>query len=262
MNYGPPPTTPTETPAPQSQPTSARLPLGKPIVTYVLLAVIVLVFIADYVLAQFFGDRIVFILGAQWNEAIGAGWYWQLFTPIFLHSGLTHVAFNGYALLVIGRDTESFYRPRWFTAVYLLAGLAGNIAWYLLGSSDPSVGASGAIFGLIGAEAAFFVRNRKLFGAFGRQRLGNVAVMLAINLFLGFTIPNINNIAHLGGLIGGFLVGFGVAPSYAVEWSQDAFIPVRRLVDRRTTVQRVIVVLAALVILLALVLLGNQRWAV
>ena len=129
------------------------------------------------------------------------------------------------------------------------------------GRERPSVGASGAIFGLIGAEAAFFVRNRRLFGQFGRQRLGNVAILLVINLVFGFTIPNINNIAHLGGLAAGFLLGFALAPGYAVRYGDGELSGIRPLIDERTTGMRVLVVAAAVLALLILVVVGNQRWA-
>ncbi len=85
-------------------------------------------------------------LGAQVNSWWG-GEYWRLFSSIFLHGLLTHLAFNGWALYSIGRDIEAFYGHRWFAAIYFLAGLAGNLAWYVLGRDGASVGASGAIFG-------------------------------------------------------------------------------------------------------------------
>src|SRR5690606_27093416 len=115
--------------------------------------------------------------------------------------GLQHILFNGWALFSVGREVEAMYGSLWFTVIYLAAGLAGNIGYYWLGDSVLSAGASGAVFGLIGAEAAFFLTNRSLFGKLGSQRLGNLGVLIAINLVFGFTVPGINNIAHLGGLI-------------------------------------------------------------
>ncbi len=248
------------TPAPFSQQEGLRLPLSRPIITYILLGIIIVAFILDYALTQLFGERIVFFYGAQWNELVAQGWYWQLFTSIFLHSGLTHLLFNAYALFILGRDIEAFYSPKWFLIIYLLAGLAGSVAWYVLGDPIPSVGASGAIFGLIGAEAAFYVRNRRLFGQFGRQRLANLGVLLAINLVFGFTIPNINNIAHLGGLVGGFLLGYFIAPHFTVGYADGALFGERKLLDQRTASQRLLVVAVAAVVLIALVLIGNQKW--
>lgn len=247
--------------APQQQSGGVSVPIARPRATFVLLGLLLVVFVADLLITQSTGRRWVFILGAQWNEAVAAGWYWQLLTAIFLHAGLTHLAFNCYALFVLGRDIEGLYGWLWFTVIYFVSGLAGSLAWYLLGTSEPSVGASGAIFGLIGAEAAFFLRNRELFGAFGRQRLTNVVVLLVINLLIGFTIPNINYIAHLGGLVGGFLMGLVLAPHYSVGWSYGDVAPGQRLVDSTANRQRWLGLLIAVIVLLALLMVANQRWA-
>jgi rhomboid protease GluP len=250
-----------EAATPQQRSRGIPVPIARPRVTYVLLVLLLLVFVVDLVITQLTGNRILFVLGAQWNQAIAAGWYWQLLTAVFLHANLAHLAFNAYALYILGRDIEGLYGSVWFTVLFFVAGLGGSVAWYLLGTNEPSVGASGAIFGLIAAEAAFFLRNRELFGAFGRQRLINVVVLLAINFVLGFTIPNVNYIAHLGGLVTGFLVGLALTPSYALTWSQGDAGMTQRLVDTRTNRQRALVVGLALVILLGLVVVGSPRWA-
>jgi rhomboid protease GluP len=249
-------------------PVSVRLPFSRPVVTYVLLALIVLVFAADVVLEKITGSPIIFILGAQVNSWVAAGEYWRLFTAIFLHGSLTHLAFNGWALFSLGQDIESFDSPRWFTAIYLVSGLAGNVAWYVFGTDAPSVGASGAIFGLIGAEVAYFVRNRRIFGAFARQRLGTLAILIGVNLLFGFTVPNINNFAHLGGLTAGFLLGLVLSPRYALTWSppdgsepKAPYAPTGRWVDGQSQVGRVLAILLASAILFGLVLVGNHRWA-
>jgi rhomboid protease GluP len=261
-----------QSPSPQEHPAdvnptapahvSIRLPLSRPIATYVLLALIVVVFVADFILEQLTGQPILFYLGAQVNSWVGAGEYWRLLSAIFLHGGLMHLAFNSWALYSLGRDIESFYGLLWFTVLFFISGLAGNIAWYVFGTDVPSIGASGAIFGLIGAEVAYFVRNRQLFGAFGRQRLGNLAILIGINLVFGFTVPNINNFAHLGGLTAGFLLGLGLSPGYTITASQEGYALSHRLVDTQSQRVRVLVVLLALIVLFALFLIGNQRWAV
>ncbi|MCU0506893.1 MAG: rhomboid family intramembrane serine protease [Anaerolineae bacterium] len=247
-------------PAPAQQSIGLRIPRARPIVTYILLGVIVVIFAVDFLLAQTSGRRSLFEFGAQSNPYVAVGEYWRLLTSVFLHAGLTHLLFNAYALFVLGRDVEAFYGHWWFLVIYLVAGLGGSVAWYVLGDPVPSVGASGAIFGLIGAEAAFYVRNRRLFGQFGRQRLGNLAVLLAINLVFGFTIPNINNIAHLGGLVAGFALGYFLAPSLRVGYAEGELGAVRQLIDQRSTGMRILVIWAAIILLGALVVLGNQRW--
>jgi rhomboid protease GluP len=114
---------------------------------------------------------------------------------------------------------------------------------------------------LIGAEAAFFLRNRPLLGRFGRQRLGNLAIMIGINLVFGFTVPGINNIAHLGGLLTGFGLGWIMAPRYEVEWMLVGAEPVGRMRDRTPQQRRWLGMAAVILLLLCGVWLGSQRWA-
>ena len=256
--------------APQGRQVGFRLPLAKPVVTYVLLGIILVVFVVDLVLAQLGGNDVLFLFGAQWNQAVATGWYWQLLTSTFLHAGLSHLAFNCYALYLLGRDTEGLYGSLWFTVIYFLSAVAGSLTWYVFGGLAPSVGASGAIFGLIGAEAAFFLRNRRLFGVYGQQRLRNVVVLIVINVALSFAVPNINILAHFGGLAAGFLVGLFMAPCYAVEWAPEGSMdprsgamlaaPTPLVVDTRANRDRFLAIALTVVILIGLVMAGNQRW--
>jgi rhomboid protease GluP len=245
------------------RPSPVRLPLAKPVVTNILLGLIGLGFVAEVLISRSVADlstRASITAGAQVNSLIVGGDYWRLLSALFLHAGLMHLAFNGWALFSVGRDMESLLGSLWFTAIYLLSGLAGNVAYYLLGPNVPSLGASGAIFGLIGAEAAFFLRNRPLLGRFGRQRLGNLAIMIGINLVFGFTVPGINNIAHLGGLLTGFGLGWIMAPRYEVEWMLVGAEPVGRMRDRTPQQRRWLGMAAVILLLLCGVWLGSQRW--
>lgn len=245
-------------------PPAVHLPLAKPIVTNVLLGLIGLGFLAEVLISRSVTDILTsasITAGAQVNSLIAGGDYWRLLTAVFLHAGLMHLAFNGWALFSVGRDMESLLGSVRFTAIYLLSGLAGNVAYYLLGPNVPSLGASGAIFGLIGAEAAFFLRNRPLFGRFGGQRLANLAIMIGINLVFGFTVPGINNIAHLGGLLTGFALGYVMAPHYQLEWTWVNAQPVGLMRDRAPQQWRWLGIGAVILLLLVGVWLGNQRWA-
>jgi rhomboid protease GluP len=164
-------------------------------------------------------------MGAKVTPLIAAGQYWRLFTAMFLHIGLMHIFFNGYALVVLGTELERLLDWGRFLAIYLLSGLMGNLASYAF-SPSLAAGASGAIFGLIGALGAFFFRYRERLGAWGRARLGNILFLIAINLAFGFLYPGIDNLAHLGGLLCGIGLGWALAPRYE-------FDPVgRRMVDR------------------------------
>jgi rhomboid protease GluP len=258
MTFAAPPATPP--PAP-----TVRLPLTKPVVTSVLVGIIGAIFLVETLLGGSTSTRTLINLGAQMNSLIATGGYWRLLAAVFLHIGVMHVAFNGWALFSIGRDVEAFYGSGWFVAIFLLTGLAGNVAYYLLGSDVLSAGASGAVFGLIGAEAAFFLRNRPLFGRFGRDRLANLAAMIGINLVFGFTVQGINNIAHLGGLLLGAVLGFMLAPRYQFSWAhfhtQSVAAPVGMLFDTTSKRVRWLVVGVVVILLLGGVGLGNRRWA-
>ncbi len=242
----------------------ARLPLARPIVTNILLGAIVLAYILETIASGLdpINTNILAAvnLGAQVNAYVAQGQYWRLFASLFLHFGIMHIAFNGWALYVLGREVEALYGSARFTVIYFLTGLFGNVAFYCLGGPFiPSAGASGAIFGVVGAEIAFFYRNRRLLGGMSQQRLRTLFILVGINLVFGFTVAGINNIAHMGGLISGLLLGLALTPRYSVQW--EGFVPAPRLVDGNPTAYRVIAPLVGLLLLVAGVRLGDQRWA-
>lgn len=244
-------------------PVKGGLPLAKPRVTYILLVVVGMAFIAETLLG---GSTNVFTLvglGAQVNALVAQGAYWRLLAAMFLHIGLMHVAFNGWALFSLGREVETLYGSGRFTLIYLLAGLFGGLATYLAGLKGLSAGASGAIFGLVGAEIAYFLRNRRLLGAVSKQQLANLFTLVGINLVFGFTLAGVNNWAHLGGLAAGFALGWGLTPRYLLAWGEFAEADgelVRRplLFDTNPAWRRALVVLAAIALLAAGLWLGSR----
>ncbi len=201
---------------PQPRRVSYAIPLSRPIVTWVLLAIIVVVFFGEMALGGSTSTQVLIRMGAKVNSLIAAGQYWRLFTSMFLHIGLAHIFFNGYALLVIGTELERLFGYGRFLAVYVLSGLFGSLASYAF-TPNLAAGASGAIFGLIGALAAFFLLHRERLGSWGRARLANIVFLIVINLFFGFTQPGIDNLAHLGGLLSGFALGWAMAPRYELD---------------------------------------------
>jgi rhomboid protease GluP len=251
---------PPETESDQSS-VQVRLPLAKPVVTYVLLGANLVVFTAGMLLGRSTSDGILMLLGVQQNTLVAAGQYWRLLSAMFLHLGLAHLAFNMYALFILGRDIEGFYGSLRFSAIYFISGLAGNVAYYVLGPDIPSAGASGAVFGLIGAEVALLVSNRALFGAFRRQRLLNLAFLIVVNLAFGFMNRGINSLAHLGGLVCGLVLGFALTPRHRIAWEWGPAGAAARLVDGTPRWVRVTSILAVGVLLGLAVLLGTQRWA-
>jgi rhomboid protease GluP len=156
------------------------------------------------------------IIGMKINAAIAAGEYYRLFTVMFLHAGVIHIGFNAYALYSLGPEAERIYGTVRFLALYFIAGLAGSVTSYAFNPAN-GVGASGAIFGLIGGLAAFYYVARGVLGEVSRQQLGSLITVIMINLFIGFSSPVIDNTAHIGGLIGGALVGWLLAPRFAID---------------------------------------------
>jgi rhomboid protease GluP len=174
---------------------------GKPIATYVLLALIAVMF---YIVEQNGGSTHVLTLiefGAKYNPAIIDGEWWRFFSSMFLHIGFIHLFMNSLALLFLGGAVERMYGTSRFVLIYFVAGLIGSIASFAF-NAQVAAGASGAIFGCFGALLYFGISQPKLFF---RTMGTNVLVILAINLVFGFMMPMIDNGAHIGGLVGGFL---------------------------------------------------------
>ncbi|MGM0575744.1 MAG: rhomboid family intramembrane serine protease [Myxococcota bacterium] len=150
--------------------------------------------------------EVLFRLGLQDNRAIAAGQWWRLFTMVFLHLGLLHVAFNCYILWYVGRMLESEFGGRLMFFVYMTAGLAGSVGSYLAGIGGA--GASGAVFGTLGAV---LVHRRMVDGHFRHPVSHQLLVLLGINVVFGLVMSShVNNVAHFGGLAAGAAVAFVV----------------------------------------------------
>lgn len=151
------------------------------------------------------------LLGASAAGPVLDGQVWRLLTATFLHANLIHLAVNGWALLQLGSLVETLFGSSRFAAIYFASGLGGSVAsvaWDLIsGREVPSVGASGAIFGLLGALIAFLARHRDRLTPAARSLLGQLLFWAAINIVFGFTAPMIDNAGHLGGLAVGLACG-------------------------------------------------------
>ncbi len=198
-----------------------RIPLGarSPIVTWAILCVNTTVWLAATHAGGTEDPEVLVDFGAMFGPLIANGEYWRLFTAMFLHSGIAHLAFNGFGLFIFGQLVEKSYGHVWFLTIYVLAGLAGSVASYLLNSVAIGAGASGAIFGVMGALAAFFVAQRDTFGGLARRNLTGILVLAGINLAYGLSTPGIDNWAHMGGFAAGFLLGLALAPRYRKAYS-------------------------------------------
>ena len=171
-------------------------------VTAVLLVAIAIV----YGLQLYNGEEFT-AAGANYGPAIQAGQYWRLVTSMFLHGGLLHLALNGWALYQLGALFEMLVGSPRMLLVYFVTGIAGSLvsAWF---SRVPSVGASGAIFGLLGALIAFLARRRGALTPQGKAILMQLLFWAVVNVVFGFSDPQIDNSAHLGGCAAGLLLGF------------------------------------------------------
>ena len=164
--------------------------------------------------------------GANFGPATQDGQWWRLFTALFIHFGVVHLALNMWALWDVGRLMEQLY-GRWrFALLYALSGLLGNLVSLVLhGNQAVSGGASGAIFSLYGALLVFLWRERRNVepGEF-RWLFGGAAVFASLMLGVGFVVQGIDNAAHGGGLVAGALLGMVLAR----RWGQNGIVPNKR----------------------------------
>jgi rhomboid protease GluP len=149
------------------------------------------------------------------NSVVVQHEYWRFITALFLHGGLLHLGFNLFALYVLGPPLERSIGTTRFVACYLISGVAsgaGVVGLTLLALTQPGqlIGASGSIMGIVGAWAGFLMRHHHV--PYARQRLANVAVIVAIQIAFDLSTPQVSMAAHLCGLIAGFLLGLILAP--------------------------------------------------
>ncbi|MDS0524153.1 rhomboid family intramembrane serine protease [Clostridium sp. SHJSY1] len=184
--------------------------VSKYTVTVSLIAINIVVFIISALMTTNFvknlsiDDYTLAILGAKYTPLINQGQWWRLFTCMFLHGGLIHIAVNMYSLYSIGTQIEEIYGRYKYLIIYIISGLTASLFSYYLSPNSLSVGASGAIFGLLGAILAFAIKERE---RMDKGVIGNIIITIAFNLYLGTAVlSNIDNYAHVGGFIGGLIV--------------------------------------------------------
>ncbi|RME22406.1 MAG: rhomboid family intramembrane serine protease [Deltaproteobacteria bacterium] len=161
-------------------------------------------------------DALLIRAGAMYAPRIDHGEVWRLVSCIFLHGDGVHILFNGVALAGLGRLNEAIYGRRRLLFLFVAAGLAGSTLSYL-GGHRLSIGASGAVFGLMGAPIVFGWRHRdELPPGLGDRLRRALMPWVVLNLFIGVVVPFIDNLAHVGGLLGGcllaLLIGNRVVP--------------------------------------------------
>ncbi|MBN1265804.1 MAG: rhomboid family intramembrane serine protease [Anaerolineales bacterium] len=186
-------------------------------VTFSLIGITLVVFLGQVLSDTLLGTDLVLYLGAKYNPAIRSGQWWRFITPVFIHGGLLHFGVNMYSLYIIGPAVERFFKSKRFLFVYLLSGIGGVVLSFAL-SDSLSVGASGAIFGLIGALGGFFYAHRKLLNV--KDQLRHLITVTVLNLTLGLT-PGIDNWGHIGGLVTGAALSWWLGPRLALTRDLD-----------------------------------------
>ena len=182
-----------------------------PPVTLVILALLAAIFVAELRMGALDSRASIVAFGALVRERVVAGEYWRLLTAPWLHGGTEHLVGNGIALYILGLVCEAAFGRAQFVVLYVLSGLAGSIVSMLL-SAGPSVGASGAIFGLQGAAIVLLRRERDRLLVRDR-RVGFVLLIWAVySIAGGLTETFIDNGAHIGGALGGALVATRLYP--------------------------------------------------
>jgi rhomboid protease GluP len=201
------------------------IPNFPPVVTYTVIGLTVLVYLAQIGTLYWLEMDIPGALGAKINEAILAGQFWRLFTPMLLHDDRLpiHILSNMYFLAIVGARLEKLAGHGRFLLLYVAAGFAGNVCSFLF-SVHPAWGASTALFGLMGAEAVFALQNRSMLADNGKAALQNVLTLAGMNVVIGIMV-GADNWGHIGGLLGG--LAFAWFGGVKFEVRSESFASVR-----------------------------------
>ena len=180
----------------------------KVIITYVLIGILVFIYLLGLFTRN--SDSLINMFAVYGPYIRGYHEYYRLITATFLHADIFHLLSNCYALYIIGSQVESFYGKNKFLLIYSFSAITGSLLSITL-SNNASIGASGAIFGLMGAILYFGYYYRVYIGATWKQ---SILPVIALNLIIGFVIPGIDYFGHIGGLIGGVLISMAVGLKY------------------------------------------------
>src|SRR5574344_1913761 len=178
-----------------------------PIITKILLCINVIV----YILSVIYGDRIVVNIGANYGPFVRNGEIYRLLTAAFIHVDFIHLFVNCYSLYVIGPQIENFFGKWKYLIIYLVSAISGNLLSIMFNGNVASIGASGAIFGLLGALLYFGYHYRVYLDGVIKSQ---IIPIIILNLLIGFMSTNIDNAAHIGGLVGGVLISIAVGVKY------------------------------------------------
>ena len=179
--------------------------------------VLLAAFVAIFALMEFAGGstsiRVLIQFGADYRDLVLAGQWWRLISSGLLHIGPFHLLMNGWALIVLGKALEEHHGPRPLWALFVLSVFGGGVTSDLLGT-QVAAGASGGLFGMMGAYVVHYLRHRRAMSPQQRSAMERwLGSMVVGNVMLALSVPNIGHAAHFGGLITGMLCSLGLRPS-------------------------------------------------
>jgi len=180
--------------------------------TYIIIILNSIVYLFSSFLSQDFTDmdmETLVNMGALYGPyVVQEGEWWRLFTAMFLHGGMTHILMNMFSLYIIGRGAEMYFDKSAYISIYLFSGLIGGLVSLFVHPGSVGVGASGAIFGIFGALAGFFLAHREKIATHAKAFMKDFSIIIGINLVIGLSIPSVDVSAHLGGLAVGLVGGY------------------------------------------------------
>ena len=234
MNQEPPHTAPE--PVSNQGADRVAFPLSAPYITYILIGVTVFVYLLQTASKALVQADIPAVFLIKSNELIRSWQVWRLITPVLLHGSILHIGLNMYALFVLGTGLERHFGHGRFLLLYLIGAFTGNVASLLLSTTDYSLGAGTAIFGLLAAEGVFVFQNRRLFGGQARRAIGNVIFIAALNLFILSALPGVDIWANIGELLGGLFFAWYACPLWDVESTPAGLV----FVDKRPSLEVIV----------------------
>lgn len=181
--------------------------IKKPVITYGIILINIIVFILMYIIGDGSTDPYTLIkFGANYKGSVINHEFYRLLTCAFIHIGFMHIIINTYSLYVIGVQLESYFGKLKYLIIYLFSAISASLMSVIL-TDSISAGASGALFGLLGALLYFGYHYRVFLGGVLKSQ---IIPLIIVNLAFGFMMSGVDNAAHIGGLIGGFLIAKAV----------------------------------------------------
>ena len=226
-------------------------------VTYILLVINVLVWLVIEALGSSSNPETLRDFGAITYIDIRSGQYWRYISAMFLHIGVMHLLVNSISLVILGSLLERTLGSYKFIIIYIASGIGGSaLSYSMISPWSVGGGASGAIFGCLGALGIFFLLNKKALGRSGKENLNAVLLMAVINFGFGFMFPSVDNWAHLGGFISGATMSSGLSPKIRSFLYYDP----RQSSNRTIKIRQLISLPAIIFIIYVFTWIGNNRF--